>query len=169
VAGDTCWLGLKPIQDYCGNNFECYSRCCSGDTCSDFGECVQTCKVNSDCDNECCSFGYCTSGSLCGTCDNGHCQGRKTEGDVCDSNIECSSLKCVKRGEVTLATLEQDGMIHYSLINDTDYDVGTCMRPLTTAISYTALGQLVIVLFAMVLIAIATCLLCCNSNKNQRE
>ena len=82
--------------------------------CIGFGQCVETCEVNEDCEKtKCCSFGYCSSGSVCGICDTDNCYGRKTVGDVCNKDNECSSLKCVKDGDITLATLEQDGLIHY--------------------------------------------------------
>lgn len=59
-TGDFCYLGKKTIHDFCDNNYECQSRCCSNNMCSTFGQCAHQCNRNSDCPNKCCSFGFCT-------------------------------------------------------------------------------------------------------------
>jgi hypothetical protein len=88
VPGTTCYQGSKMISDYCEMGFECLSRCCSGSQCGRFSLCVRPCVTNNDCSNNCCSFGYCSSPNVC--------QGRKSDGDTCDVDEECSSAVCSK-------------------------------------------------------------------------
>ena len=40
VAGSTCFFGSKIPNDYCGNGYECLSRCCFHNMCVKFTACV---------------------------------------------------------------------------------------------------------------------------------
>ena len=89
MPGSICYKGQKQAFDYCDYGFECLSRCCHNQKCSNVIQCVATCAVNSQCDNKCCSFGYC-AGSFT-TCT----MGQKEDFDHCESDNECKSKLCL--------------------------------------------------------------------------
>jgi len=91
VPGSICYKGQKQAYDHCEYAFECLSRCCYSNVCSQIIKCVKTCTSNSDCGPEepCCSFGYCTgSMSICE-------QGMKADFDMCEADSECQSGNCI--------------------------------------------------------------------------
>ena len=109
VPGSTCYYGSKLIDDFCQYEYECLSRCCTKNACSNFVYCAKTCTDNSNCVTGCCSFGYCSAPNVCA--------GRKADRDTCDKDKECISSSCSTTNLPTTATL-------VSLNNSSD--VGVC-------------------------------------------
>ena len=87
-TGDFCYLGKKTIHDFCDNNYECQSRCCSHGKCgSSKANCFISCKKNSDCPfSGCCGDGHCVNDIICSM--------NKVNGDYCDRSKECVSELC---------------------------------------------------------------------------
>ena len=61
VKGAFCQVGMKGMGDTCGYGYECNTRCCINEACSNPINCVQQCISNEDCSySSCCSDGFCT-------------------------------------------------------------------------------------------------------------
>mmetsp|Transcript_35950 Transcript_35950/g.34971 ORF Transcript_35950/g.34971 Transcript_35950/m.34971 type:complete len:117 (-) Transcript_35950:136-486(-) len=73
------------------------TQCCEDNKCGHFTQCFHSCSHNSDCTTLCCSNNFCTDDDVC--------EGKKLDGDHCESNYECRSDYCFK-GHCRKSTLE---------------------------------------------------------------
>jgi hypothetical protein len=104
----------------------------------------------------CCSFGYCSSYNVC--------QGRKVEGDNCENDLECTSSICsidlTTSANHSIGVLTENGAIEYQNL---EFNIGTCMEKPSALVNYTTIMSIIIVIFAIILIAVSTFCLCNQS------
>ena len=137
VPGSTCYQGSKLINDFCNMNYECLSRCCRKNACSNFIYCAETCTQNSDCPFQCCSFGYCSASNVCA--------GRKADGDTCNQDSECQSNSCVIYEGSNGSQIEA---------NSTSGLSGICRTKSYEQFDYWTIISVLIVIFAIIVLSI---------------